>query len=79
MSQFSFGERHWLFKQMEVMTVEDARYIMRLIKKNGDDFTENSNGCFFDLERLCDETIRELMVYYKHLRPEKDVPYYEEA
>jgi len=51
-----------------MLTQEDVQYILHIIRKNGDDYTVNSNGVFFDMERLCDESIRELMVYYKLLK-----------
>lgn len=53
---------------MKTMTQEDVQYILHIIRKNGDDYTVNSNGVFFDMERLSDESIRELIVYYKLLK-----------
>ena len=59
-------------------TDDDTYYIYRLIKKNGEDYTVNSNGVFFDLDRLSNDTIRELNMYYKVLRPLIEPKPYEE-
>jgi hypothetical protein len=67
-SIYTFKERRWLYQQTKTLTQDDIQYILHIIRKNGDDYTVNSNGVFFDMERLCDESIRELMVYYKLLK-----------
>lgn len=64
-SIYTFKERRWLYQQTKTLTQDDIQYILHIIRKNGDDYTVNSNGVFFDMERLSDESIRELMVYYK--------------
>jgi hypothetical protein len=67
-SIYTFKERRWLYQQTKTVTQKDIQYILHIIRKNGDDYTVNSNGVFFDMERLSDESIRELMVYFKLLR-----------
>ena len=67
-SIYTFKDRRWLYQQTKTLTQEDIQYILHIIRKNGDDYTVNSNGVFFDMERLSDESIRELLVYYKLLR-----------
>ena len=69
MSIYTYQEKHWLYQQMKEQTADDMYYIYRLIKKNGEAHSVNSNGVFFDLREVSDETLRELMVYYKSLRP----------
>jgi len=67
-SIYTFKERRWLYHQTKTLTPDDIQHILHIIRKNGDDYTVNSNGVFFDMERLSDESIRELMVYYKLLK-----------
>jgi len=69
MSVYTYREKLWLYEQMKYQTEDDTFYIYRLLKKNGEDYTVNSNGVFFDMNRLSDDTIRELNMYYKVLRP----------
>ena len=81
MSIYTYHEKLWLYEQMIRQTEDDTFFIYRVIKKNGSEHTVNSNGVFFDLNRLSDDTIGELMTYYKVVRPltEQEVPYYEEG
>lgn len=79
MSIYTYQEKLWLYEQLLKQTEDDTYYVYRVIKKNGEDYTVNSNGVFFDLDRLSDDTIRELNMYYKRLRPLiEERPYYEE-
>lgn len=78
MSIYTYQEKLWLYEQMKHQTDDDTYYIYRLIKKNGEDYTVNSNGVFFDLDRLSNDTIRELNMYYKVLRPLIEPKPYEE-
>ena len=49
------------------------------LKTAVEDYTENTNGIFFDLNRLRDETLQEMMSYYKVVKPMiEERPYYEE-
>jgi hypothetical protein len=67
-SIYTFKERRWLYLQTKTLTGNDTNYIFHVIRKNNEDYTVNSNGMFFDMERLSDESIQELMVYYKLLK-----------
>lgn len=80
MSIYTYREKLWLYEQMRCQTEDDTFFIYRVLKKNGSEYTVNSNGVFFDLNRLGDDTLGELISYYKWVRPltEQDVPYYEE-
>jgi hypothetical protein len=78
MSIYTFQEKLWLYEHMKNQTEDDTLFVYRVLKKNDEEFTENSNGLFFDLDRVSNESIRELMMYYKVVRPLTDPPYYEE-
>lgn len=69
MSKYTFREKLWLYEQMKGSSEEDQRFIVRLLIKKEESFTENSNGIFFDLERLMDETLEELINYYQYVKP----------
>ena len=68
MSLFSFRERQWLYQQMRELSEDDIRYIYRVIRKNNEQCSVNTNGIFFDLERCSDNTLTELLLYYKSLK-----------
>lgn len=78
MSVYSIGEKQWLYRQIGRPSERDAHYLFRTLVRHGENYTENSNGIFFDLDSLSDDTIRDLMTYYKTIRPSLDRPYYEE-
>lgn len=79
MSIYTYEEKFWLYEQMKHMDKDDQFYIFRLLRKNSEDYTENTNGIFFDMNRISNETLREMMVYYKVLKPLiEPKPYYEE-
>jgi hypothetical protein len=67
-SIYTYKDKHDLYLLMASLTEEDARYVFRVIKKNDDEFTENSNGIFFDMNRVSDRTLCELIMYFTHLR-----------
>lgn len=79
MSIYTYQEKLWLYEAMKTQTLDDAYYIFRVLRKNSEVFTENTNGVFFDLDGLKDTTIQELMMYYRSLKRLIEPPYYEEA
>ena len=78
MSLYTFQEKLWLYERMKNQTGDDTLFVYRVLKKNDEGFTENSNGLFFDLDRVSKASLDELMMYYKVLRPLREPPYYEE-
>lgn len=68
-SIYTYKDKHDLYLLMTGMTDGDARYVFGVIKKNDDEFSENSNGIFFDINRVSDRTLCELIMYFRHLRP----------
>ena len=46
------------------MTDDDMVYVMGIIRANGDNYSENSNGCFFDLRMVSDRTLEQLIAYF---------------
>lgn len=79
MSIYTYQEKLWLYEQLKSTDKDDQFYLFRLLRKNSEDYTENTNGIFFDLNRLRDETLQEMMNYYKVVKPMiEPKPYYEE-
>ena len=68
-SIYTYKDRHDLYLLMTSLTEEDARYVFSVLKKNDDEFSENSNGIFFDINRVSDRTICELIMYFKRPHP----------
>lgn len=80
MSIYTNQEKFRLYQMMKEQTKEDTYYIYRVLIKNGENYSVNSNGVFFDLEAVSDKTLQDLAMYYNVLRPLKeDKPHYEEA
>lgn len=80
MSIYTAREKIRLYEKMKEQTKEDSYYIYRVLIKNGEGHSVNSNGVFFDLDAVSDETLRDLTMYYNVLRPlREDKPHYEEA
>jgi len=79
MSIYTYQEKLWLYERIGRPTKDESFYIYRLLKRNDETYTTNSNGIFFDIDTLSDDTLRDLMLYYRVLQPLiEDRPYYEE-
>ena len=63
MSIYTYQEKHWLYQQMKEQTPDDMYYIYRLIKKNGETHSVNSNGVFFDLSRVPKVAFQEIQKF----------------
>jgi len=80
MSTYTTRDKIRLYEKMKEQTKDDSYYIYRILIKNGEAHSVNSNGVFFDLDAVSTETLRDLAMYYNALRPlVKDKPHYEEA
>ena len=67
-SIYTYKDRHDLYQLMTDLTEEDTRYVFHVLKKNDEEFSENSNGIFFDMNRVSDRTMCDLVMYFRHLR-----------
>jgi hypothetical protein len=66
---YTYRDKLRLYEQMKNQSDDDSHYVLHLLKKNKEEYSVNMNGVFFDLNYCNDDTLRELMVYYKHLKP----------
>jgi len=62
--KYTYKDRHDLYLRMIDLTDDDVAYVMGIIKMNGDNYSRNSNGCFFDLRMISDRTLEQLIRYF---------------
>ena len=46
---YNYEERKHIFEQIKVLVQSEQEEIFRIIRKTKENYTENSNGIFFDL------------------------------
>lgn len=59
----SYDERKHLFELMKLLVKPEQEEIFRIIRKEKENYTENSNGIFFDLLLISDETYNQIKSY----------------
>lgn len=59
----SYEERKKLFDNIKQLVKPEQEEIFRIIKKYKENYTENSNGIFFDLQCISDESLIKMKEY----------------
>jgi hypothetical protein len=59
----SYEERKKVFEHMKVLVKPEQEEIFRIIRKTKDNYTENSNGIFFDLATISEEAFNHIKEY----------------
>lgn len=59
----TYEERKKVFETMKLLVKPEQEEIFRIIRKNKENYTENSNGIFFDLSVLMDNTFLQISEY----------------
>jgi hypothetical protein len=59
----SYEDRKRLFENIKMLVKPEQEEVFRLIKKTKENYTENSNGIFFDLSSISDEAIQNIHEY----------------
>ncbi len=59
----SYEERKKIFENIKVLVKSEQEEIFRIIRKTKENYTENSNGIFFDLSSISDETFLQIKEY----------------
>ena len=59
----SHEERKKVFEYMKVLVKPEQEEIFRIIRKTKDNYTENSNGIFFDLATISEEAFNQIKEY----------------
>lgn len=58
-----YEERKKIFETMKVLVKPEQEEIYRIIRKSKENYTENSNGIFFDLALISDTTFLQIKEY----------------
>jgi hypothetical protein len=58
-----YDERKKVFEYIKLLVKPEQEEIFRIIRKTKDTYTENSNGIFFDLATVSDETFTQIKEY----------------
>jgi hypothetical protein len=59
----SYEKRKQLFEYIKVLVRPEQEHILKILKKFKENYTENSNGIFFDLMGICDITFEAIEEY----------------
>jgi hypothetical protein len=59
----SYEDRKKVFENIKLLVKPEQEELFRIIKKGKDNYTENSNGIFFDLSLISDETFIQVKEY----------------
>jgi len=74
--EHSYEERKALFDNIKILDIPEQEEIFRIIRKTKENYTENSNGIFFDLSSISDESfhlIKEYINFCLKTRYEHDI------
>lgn len=58
-----YDERKKIFEYIKILVQPEQEEIFRIIKKTKENYTENSNGIFFDLTTVSDEAFKQIKEY----------------
>ena len=59
----SYEERKKIFESIKILVKSEQEEVFRIIRKTKENYTENSNGIFFDLSTVSDETFNQIKEY----------------
>jgi hypothetical protein len=59
----SYEERKKVFENIKILVTPEQEQIFRIIRKTKENYTENSNGIFFDLSTVSDDTFEQIKEY----------------
>jgi hypothetical protein len=59
----SYEQRKLLFDNLKILTKPEYEEVFKIIYKNKESYTENSNGIFFDLLNIAEDTVYQLKNY----------------
>lgn len=59
----TYDQRKQMFESMKVLVKTEQEEVFRILRKMKEQYTENSNGIFFDLTLLSDSTIQQIQEY----------------
>lgn len=56
----AYDKRKQLFENLKMLATSEYEEFFRILKRNNEPYTENSNGIFFDVMTLKDESFLEM-------------------
>ena len=59
----TYEERRTFFEHLRILVKSEYEEVFRIIKRFNEPYTENSNGIFFDVNTIKDETFGQLKEY----------------
>ncbi len=59
----TYEERKKIFENLKVLVKSEQEEVFRIIRKTKDNYTENSNGIFFDLASVSDDAVTQIKEY----------------
>jgi hypothetical protein len=59
----SYEERKQLFDYFKMLSTPEHEEIFRIIRKTKENYTENSNGIFFDLSTISEDAFTQIKEY----------------
>jgi hypothetical protein len=63
LTQIEYEERKEFMEKLNILVKSEYEEIFRIIKRNEDEWSENSNGIFFDVATLKKDTFDNLRVF----------------
>jgi hypothetical protein len=63
MTSIHYDELKTVFDNIKLLVKPEQEEVFRIIKKNKENYTENSNGIFFDLSNLSYESFQNIKEY----------------
>jgi hypothetical protein len=58
-----YEERKLFSEELKKLVIVEQEEIFRILKKNNCEFSENSNGIFFDLSKLSQQTFQQMKAF----------------
>jgi len=59
----TYEQRKQFFENLKILVKSEYEEIFRILKKNNEEFTENSNGIFFDVNTVSETTFDQFQEY----------------
>jgi hypothetical protein len=59
----NYEKRRTLFENLKILVKSEYEEVFRILKRNREEWTENSNGIFFDMAAIKEQTMGQLTEY----------------
>ncbi len=68
LSTEDYDSRRQFLEELKGLTKPEHMKMFQILREGGGEFSENSNGIFFDVAKLSEETFRKLQTYMEFCR-----------